>query len=641
MIKFFRCSLHPGVLLLLILFVSACEIQGGVAPPTTPGTLPQPVEPTATPTVSVGDSPDGSTASASRQSTFQIGLLDKPSDLLPYHTDASDERISAPVIELLFPSPMIALDYSYTPTRVLQRMPTFANGDVEIRQTQVYLDETDTITTTETDVLTDAHQLVITYRWNPDLRWSDGEPLTADDSLFAYEQAQSAPLGDSASKRLLLVERYELVDEHTTRAFLNPYLPQIDEGALESPASLELKDTDDLLTFWTPLPRHALEDQLLIDSLAESDFARQPVSYGPYMLESNDADTIRLRRNSHYPASEPQPEADVVSFVFFENTDELYEALQQGSIDVAMTDQADAEHLALFESAQEENGLDVTFMPNPVWEHLDFNLGFRFLRDERIRHAIAYGTNRETMAEELTSGQAPVLDSWIVPDHWAAAPADQLTLYPYDPDQARVLLEEANVIDMDDDGVREQGIDHDSDGTLESNVPITLTLLTTADTPLRTAIAERFQQDMAEIGLAVQVAELPAEQIYSSDGPLFRREFELAQFAWIANPDPRGFELWSCAAVPSPINSWSGSNLPGWCSRDANQAIVTATTSLDWEERRDAYMQHQQLFTQALPSLPLFQRVTVVLANPNMQGLRPDPVAPLTWNIAEWRREET
>jgi peptide/nickel transport system substrate-binding protein len=640
MIKFFRCLLHLVVLLPLILLVSACEIQGGVAPPTTPGTLPQPVEPTATPTTAAtGASADGS--NTPRHSTFQIGLLDTPPDLLPYHTDASDERISAPVVELLFPSPMIALDYSYTPTRVLQRMPTFANGDVEIRQTQVYLDETDAITTTETEVVTDAHQLVITYRWNPDLHWSDGEPLTADDSLFAYEQAQSAPLGDSASKRLLLVERYELVDEHTTRAFLNPYLPQIDEGALESPASLELKDTDDLLTFWTPLPRHVLEDQLLIEPLAESDFARQPVSYGPYMLESYETDTIRLRHNPHYPASEPQPEADVVSFVFFDDTDELYEALQRGSIDIAMTDQADAEHLAMFERAAEEGTLNAMFLPNPIWEHLDFNMGFRFLRNDRVRRAIAYGTNREAMAEELTNGQAPVLDSWIMPDHWAAAPAEQLTRYPYDPDQARALLEEAGVIDMDDDGIREQGIDHDSDGTLESSVPITLTLLTTADTPLRAAIAERFQQDMAEIGLAVQIAELPAEQIYSTDGPLFRREFELAQFAWIANTDPRGFELWSCAAVPSPINSWSGSNLPGWCSRDANQAIVTATTSLDWEERRDAYMLHQELFTQALPSLPLFQRVTVVLANPNMQGLRPDPVAPLTWNIAEWSREET
>jgi peptide/nickel transport system substrate-binding protein len=306
-----------------------------------------------------------------------------------------------------------------------------------------------------------------------------------------------------------------------------------------------------------------------------------------------------------------------------------------------MTDQADAEYLAMFERAAEEGTLDAMFLPNPIWEHLDFNMGFRFLRDERIRHAIAYGTNREAMAEELTSGQTSVLDSWIMPDHWAAAPADQLTRYPYDPDQARALLEEAAVIDMDDDGIREQGIDHNSDGNLESSVPITLTLLTTADTPLRAAIAELFQQDMAEIGLAVRIAELPAAQIYSSDGPLFRREFELAQFAWIANPDPRGFELWSCAAIPSPINNWSGSNLPGWCSRDANQAIVTATTSLDWEERRDAYMQHQELFTQALPSLPLFQRVTVVLANPNMQGLRPDPVAPLTWNIAEWSRAET
>ena len=40
----------------------------------------------------------------------------------------------------------------------------------------------------------------------------------------------------------------------------------------------------------------------------------------------------------------------------------------------------------------------------------------------------------------------------------------------------------------------------------------------------------------------------------------------------------------------------------------------------------------------ALPSLPLFQRVSAVVAAPGVQGLAPDALAPITWNIASWRR---
>ena len=54
---------------------------------------------------------------------------------------------------------------------------------------------------------------------------------------------------------------------------------------------------------------------------------------------------------------------------------------------------------------------------------------------------------------------------------------------------------------------------------------------------------------MWEIGVGVQFQELPTGTLYSPEGPLFRRSFEMAQFAWIADPDPRGWERWSCAGV--------------------------------------------------------------------------------------------
>lgn len=708
-----------------LMLLSACiEVEGGVEPPTTPGVLPTIEPPTATSTPSPTPTPVASPAIAptnpppvvptveTRGSALRIGLLDEPIDVLPYHTDAGDERITAPVSELLFPSPMLALNYSYTTTGVLQRMPSFENGDVELLQTQVYLDERGTVALTATDTLTDAYQIAITYRWNPALRWSDGVTVTAEDSLFAYELAQQAALGEEAAKKLRLIERYERVDATTTRAFLKPDLaaatapitrtvteiitetvaltttgtvtptatqavtvttppgPPTQAVTVTLPPTItqiitptatqpvtttdiptatrtitrtitrtvvaDFADIEYMQVFWTPLPRHVLED-IPADTLAQSDFAVQPVSYGPYVIERREPGNIRLQRNPFYAG--PLPEPDVVSFIFSPELAELQEGVLDGNLDVVVTDRINAEQLDKLDSERARGNMQVRYVPAPIWEHIDFNMDFTLFQDRRARRAIAHATNRQAMVDKLFRGHVDVLDSWILPQHWAAAPTDTLTLYPYDPDQARVLLADAGLLDANGDGFLEQGIDHDSDGVRESSVPITLTLLTTEGTPLRTEIAEQFQADMADIGLAVTILPTRTQQLFNPDGLLFRRGFELVQFAWITSPDPRGFELWGCTAVPSEINNWTGSNLPGWCDREANQAIISATTSLDFSERREAYIEHQRIFTEELPALPLFQRLTVVMWGTGLRGLRPDPIAPITWNIADWSRE--
>jgi peptide/nickel transport system substrate-binding protein len=223
-----------------------------------------------------------------------------------------------------------------------------------------------------------------------------------------------------------------------------------------------------------------------------------------------------------------------------------------------------------------------------------------------------------------------VLSSWVLPNQPEAAPPDQLTRYDYNPDEARKLLDEAGYADPDGDGIRAS-----PDG-----LTLTFQLLTTEGAPIRQQIASMFQKDMRVIGVDVQPLPVPAAQLFSADGPLFQRQFDLALFGWIASADPGGLHLWSCDAVPSPENNWVGDNFAGWCFRDANRAIREAVTSVDIEQRHAAYLRQQQLWSQELPSLPLFQRLSLALIAPNLSGPQPDALAPITWNIAAWKRDK-
>jgi peptide/nickel transport system substrate-binding protein len=254
-----RVLRRVGAMVCLSLLLAACVIEGGVPP----------AVPSARPTLGpLPTSAAAATASALREDTWAIGLLDEPESLYPYPESAAAQRVAAPLIELLFPSPILAFNYGYTTTGVLERVPTLENGEAQVRKADVYLDANGIITTTVTDVLTQVDQLVVTFRWNPRLRWSDGQPVTADDSVFAYELAKAAPPSDEVRDRLAQIAAYEKVDDHTTRATLQP----------------DIVGPTYFLNYWTPLPRHVLED-LAPDEVRRSEFARAPLGYGPYTIE--------------------------------------------------------------------------------------------------------------------------------------------------------------------------------------------------------------------------------------------------------------------------------------------------------------------------------------------------------------------
>ena len=583
--------------------IAACEIEGGVPAPVAPEAPTIAVPATSLPTsVAVAEQ------IAAREDTWVIALGDRPVDLYPYPESAAARRAAAPVAELLFPSPILALNYSYTTTGVLERIPSFENGDVEIRTADVFLDAAGNITTTVTQVVTQVEQLAITYRWNPNLRWSDGTPLTADDSIFAYESALAAPPNAEARELLAQTFRYERVDAHTTRTILQP----------------DFVGPTYFMTFWTPLPRHVLAG-IPPDTLRSSEYARAPLGYGPYMIEQRAPDEIRMRRNPHYFGSPPA--ASQLQLRVMSGIDMMRANLLNGNLDVATTERIPLKEFANLDR-DASSGLQVIYTLNSIWEHIDMNLDVQVLQDIRVRRAIALGANREAMIAGVYAGRVPVLESWVLPGNDEAVAPDQITRYPYDPEAARLLLDEAGFVLAEGEMVRAS-----PDG-----ITLTFQLITTENSPIRQVIADQFVADMAAIGIEIDVFEISSAELFSSDGPLALRQFELVLFGWIAGPEPGGLLLWSCGAVPSDANNWTGDNYAGWCFRDADRAMREADSTSDSIVRREAYLLQQQLWTQEVPALPLFQRLTLTFAAADVVGLQPDALAPLTWNIADWQR---
>jgi peptide/nickel transport system substrate-binding protein len=587
-----------SIIALISMFLLSCSLQNAPSPPPVASASPapsiSPTIPAASPTAAENQAP----------SAWTIGLLDEPGNLLPFSVDG---RAAAPLVEAMFPAPVLSLSYTYTTTGILESLPTLENGGVQLITATGFLDATGQFTVTETSQPTTTQQLIVTYRWNPKLRWADDTPLTAADSVFAYELFGQVQSSQEAQVARALIERYELVDEHTTRAVLKP-------GRVEPSY---------LATAWPPLPRHRLQELPPEDALDQ--FAEQPLGYGPFTFqERQPGEQVVLSRNPYWSQQGSLPEQLI--FRFFPSADELRSAVANGSVDAAALERIPQELYPYLDQDQQSGAARVTYLPGPVYEHLDLNLNDQRLQDPRVRQALAHALDRQGMIDALFGSKVKPLLSWILPEQRAFYAGDeQLSRYPFDPGRANSLLDDAGLTDKNGDGVRE----------LASGQPFSMTLLTT-DTPQRAAMAERIAADLKAVGIQVEPELQPIDQFYSPTGPLYRRTFQLALFAWIAGADPGGLPLWSCNAVPLQENGFTGNNFSGWCFEAAEWPLRRANSTLDERIRAQDYLKHQQFWTQEVPAIPLFQRPIAVIAHPRVQGIQPDPLAPITWNIDRW-----
>ncbi len=606
----------------LVLAIGGLLLSCGPASPSPTATPPPPVSPTATraiPTVTPMPVPTPTpTPTPQTAGAIIIGLFQEhePDTLWPLGNTTEAQRL---ILNALMEPPMTTLNYDYQAV-LFEQVPLLENGGAAISETQVPIDPaTGEITTTDTGVYTPAKQIEITFTLLPGLYWSDGTPVRAGDSVFGFNVACTAASGSARFSRCEHVHTYEALDERTIHVVLKPNIFVIDYFTY----------------YWDFLPEHAWGRYTPEEMLSVEQVARYlSPSYGPYMVESwTPGESLVLVRNPYYHIhGEEYPVVDKLVFKFLPDAYSMLSQLLAGQVDLVERNALAELDPQLLLSLEENGLLRLYFQPSQVWEHLDFNLNdpqdlsqpHPLLGDLAVRQAIAYGTDRERIAQEVYLGKVAVRHSWIAAEHWAYAGDEALTRYPYDPEKAGALLEEAGWI-LADDGFRYK------DG---ERMEATLYIL--AGRPHRERIAQNLQADMAALGMLINVVRVPEEEWYGENSPLSRRLFDLVEFAWIPGLEPNGQVTYACDQIPGEENSWRGQNYMGWCNQAATQALAAAAGELLRQERVDLYRVVQEQFTADLPSLPLLSQLDLYAASPELRNLRPNATELLTWNCWEW-----
>ena len=446
---------------------------------------------------------------------------------------------------------------------------------------------------------------VITMKLRDDITWSDGEPLTADDFIFTWEMAVSPKNTVATTYPYDAIESVTATDPQTVViTFTEPFAPW-------------------LANLWHGiLPAHILRPIYDAEgTIDNADWLKNPtVGSGPYVFaEWESGSYARFVRNENYWGTPAK--IDEIFIRFVPDDASQVAALKAGDADLGtFISYADVNTL-------QDAGLKIMIEPSGYGEWMFFMVneekGHPALLDVNVRKAIAMAIDRDGINRDLHFGLTKTPASF-----WDALPVyndPPLQPYPYDPAEAKRLLDESGWVDSDGDGIREK------DG-----VKLELDHATTIRED-RQDVQAVMQQQLAEVGIKLNVN--PVDDTlyfasYAENGPAARGEYDIQEWSdGPLFPDPDIY-YWLCDQIPSDDNP-SGENWFYICDEELDRLIQLQSTQVDAVERQKTISQINQLFYDKVYIIGMWQDPDVYAVGPRLVNVKFSGVT-MFFNIGEW-----
>jgi peptide/nickel transport system substrate-binding protein len=277
-----------------------------------------------------------------------------------------------------------------------------------------------------------------TFHLRDGLKFPDGTPLTSKDVLFTFTRAIDPRTGSFWRSRFLAIDGAEAYDGVTVTDI--PGLQAPDDKTVTM--KLSAPDVTWLITLgdfagFSILPEHAF-GSIPPDQLQKAPFSFAPgpgagaFTFGEYLADQY----VSLNRNDAYQP--PKANIDQLYLPILPQTVTALSQLQNGELDIAQVLIPD------MASVQGNPDLTVSSEPSVMMQFMVPNLTRPEFADKRVRQAMIYALDRASIVKEIMLDQVTVINSCFFGWQWENVEPEGLNTYPYDPDKARQLLQEAN-----------------------------------------------------------------------------------------------------------------------------------------------------------------------------------------------------
>ena len=416
--------------------------------------------------------------------------------------------------------------------------------------------------------------LEYTFALKPGVKWHDGEPFSATDVKFTFDQIRDVKSGSRLGSDFAALAGIDIVDSLTVRFRLKaPFAPFL--ALLGYNAGI--------------LPAHKFRARKLLDA---TDFSRStPVGTGPFRVTSAAAGSaIVLEKNPLYHGDAPA--LDQIIFRIVPDVNAQVAQLLAGELDIVPIEPANLPSV--------ERASGVTVVRNPIVQHV--YVGFNQLRPifkpPLVRQALDYAVNRQAIVDGVLKGAAD-LPRGTIPMVLSDYFDESLPAPAYQPDSARAFLARAGWSPGDNKMLRDA-----------SGKPFAFTLLVDKGNPTREQAALAVQQDLRAIGIdasiqTLEFATLVRDRVLPGD-------FDAVLIWWTTPPDPDQYSFYFTGQDNNHVR---------YSNRRVDSILAAGRATSDSAQRRSLYREFQREELTDPPVLVLFYPRELLAVSRRIQGL--------------------
>ena len=449
----------------------------------------------------------------------------------------------------------------------------------------------------------------VTYKINPNFKWSNGEPVITKDIVKTYEiMANQEYITSSKSlrynknrKAIVGIEEYnegkadkisglEVIDDSTMKIHLKEMTPSVYWGGNFVPEFVNAKQFEGI-----PM-----------DKITESDALRKnPLSYGPYVIkEIVQGEKVIFEANPYYYKGEPKIKRLEMEIL---PPSQQVAAIKSGKYDIVLKVSPE-----IFPELEKLDNINILTKKAGSMNYIAFKLGKwddeknevvtdpnSKMYDLNLRKAIAYAIDMDAVSKQFYHGLSTPAKSQLSP-LFPSLHNPEINGFKQDVEKAKQLLDEAGFKDVDGDGIREG-----KDGK-----PVKYTLAMMSGGEIAEPLAQYYIQQWRAIGLDVELLDgrlLDSKNFYNrvnGDDPAI--DFCIAGIGF--GTDPQQLAIFGKNAK---------FNISRYIS-DPLEAALDATVSkeaMNEEYRVKAYKDYEKVFMEEIPAVPILNKLDILVVN--------------------------
>ena len=429
---------------------------------------------------------------------------------------------------------------------------------------------------------------VWTFHIGEDRKWSNGDPVTAEDFVFSYKRMLTASFGAQYAENLYILKGAEEYYKGKTRNFDDVGVKAIDEHNLRielvgpTPYLLSLVQHDS----WLPVNAKAILKFGHIDTRdTKWTHPGNYVANGPFIMKTwRPNDVIEVIRNPLYWDA-ANVKLNGINFYSIENANTAGRAFQAGQLH--KTDQVSLDKVPYYRRVHPEL---IRIDPSEGVYFYRINISRKGLDNPKVRLALNLAIDRDGIVKNILREDQKPATGFTPPGMGDYTPLKKIT---YDPERARQLLAEAGY-------PKGKGFPK---FTLHFNT-----------SESHRAIAEAIQQMWKEeLGIDVTLENQEWKVYLDTQNSM---NYDISRSGWIGDfIDPVTFlSMWTTG---------NGNNNTHWANSKYDALIEQAARTGDPKARLDILHQAEELFLSEVPVVLIYWYTNTYLLRPAVQNWYP------------------